>query len=94
MKILVVSDYSTPTGGAEIYVLQLRSLLREAGHDVLLLSSSVGATAPSCRRDAAAIGRWTTARMRTPARSSRECRFGVSIAEVIDYLKKYQPPPA
>jgi len=42
MKILIVNDYSTPTGGAEIYVLQLRTFLREAGHDALLFSSSVG----------------------------------------------------
>ena len=42
MKILIVSDYSTPTGGAEIYTLQLRTLLREAGHEVLLFASSVG----------------------------------------------------
>ena len=42
MKILIVNDYSTPTGGAEIYVLQLRTFLREAGHNALLFSSSVG----------------------------------------------------
>ena len=42
MRILLVSDYSTPTGGAEIYCLQLRTLLRKAGHDALLFSSSVG----------------------------------------------------
>lgn len=42
MKILIVNDYSTPTGGTEIYCLKLRSLLREAGHDARLFSSSVG----------------------------------------------------
>ena len=41
MKILIITDYSTPRGGAEIYCLKLRQLLREAGHDARLFSSTV-----------------------------------------------------
>jgi len=42
MKILIINDYSTPTGGAEIYSLKLRALLRNAGHDARLFASSIG----------------------------------------------------
>ncbi|MEM8819061.1 MAG: glycosyltransferase family 4 protein [Pseudomonadota bacterium] len=42
MKVLLLSDFSTPQGGAEIYCLQLRDLLRTAGHEARLLSSDVG----------------------------------------------------
>ena len=45
MRILLVSDYSTLTGGVEIYLDQLRRLLREAGHEAVLFSSTVGAKA-------------------------------------------------
>jgi glycosyltransferase involved in cell wall biosynthesis len=39
MKILLLHDYGTPTGGAELQMLALRLGLRERGHDVRLLSS-------------------------------------------------------
>lgn len=42
MKILLINDYSTPTGGAEVYSLNLRGALREAGHEAMLFASSVG----------------------------------------------------
>ena len=42
MRILLVSDYSAPTGGVEIYLAQLRRLLREAGHEIELFTSAVG----------------------------------------------------
>jgi glycosyltransferase involved in cell wall biosynthesis len=40
MKILLISDYATPTGGAELMVLALRAALRRRGHDARLLASS------------------------------------------------------
>src|ERR1700679_3026124 len=40
MRILLVSDYATPTGGAELMVLMLRDALRLRGHDARLLASS------------------------------------------------------
>jgi len=44
MKILLVSDYATPTGGAEIRMLDLRNGLRELGHDARLFASSAEPT--------------------------------------------------
>jgi glycosyltransferase involved in cell wall biosynthesis len=40
MKILLLNDYGTPHGGAEIATILLRDGLRRRGHDALLLSSS------------------------------------------------------
>jgi glycosyltransferase involved in cell wall biosynthesis len=42
MKILLISDYATPTGGAEIGTLALRTELRRRGHDARLFASSAG----------------------------------------------------
>jgi len=41
VKILLINDYGTPEGGAEIQISRLRSLLREKGHDARLFASSV-----------------------------------------------------
>jgi glycosyltransferase involved in cell wall biosynthesis len=40
MRILLISDYGTPTGGAELMLLALRKGLRERGHDARLMASS------------------------------------------------------
>jgi len=40
VKILLVSDYGTPAGGAEVQLLGLRKELRRRGHDARLFSSS------------------------------------------------------
>lgn len=40
MKILLVNDYATPSGGAELTVLRLRDALRQRGHTVRLFASS------------------------------------------------------
>jgi glycosyltransferase involved in cell wall biosynthesis len=39
MKILLIHDYGTATGGAELQMLALRQDLRERGHDVRLFTS-------------------------------------------------------
>ncbi|MCU0526511.1 MAG: glycosyltransferase family 4 protein [Elainella sp. Prado103] len=39
MKILLLHDYGTATGGAELQMLSLRQNLRDRGHEVKLLSS-------------------------------------------------------
>lgn len=39
MKILLLNDYGTATGGAELQMLALREGLRDRGHDVRLLAS-------------------------------------------------------
>ncbi|MGD1904962.1 MAG: glycosyltransferase family 4 protein [Leptolyngbyaceae cyanobacterium] len=41
MKILLVNDYGTPTGGAELLMLSLRDGLRQRGHDARLFSTGV-----------------------------------------------------
>jgi len=40
MRILLVTDYATPTGGAELMMLRLRDRLRNLSHDARLFSSS------------------------------------------------------
>jgi hypothetical protein len=40
MKILLVNDYGTLTGGAEIQMVLLRDELRKRGHDARLFASS------------------------------------------------------
>lgn len=44
MRILLVNDLGTPTGGAETFMLLLRSTLRQKGHDVRLFSGSAQPT--------------------------------------------------
>ncbi|NEQ25167.1 MAG: glycosyltransferase, partial [Microcoleus sp. SIO2G3] len=39
MKILLLHDYGTATGGAELQMLSLRQGLRDRGHEVRLLAS-------------------------------------------------------
>ena len=40
MKVLLIHDYGTPTGGAELQMLALRRQLRNRGHDARLFSST------------------------------------------------------
>ena len=40
MKILLVNDYGTPTGGAELLLISLRRALRARGHDARFFTSS------------------------------------------------------
>ena len=41
MRILLVNDYGTPDGGAEIQMYRLRHLLRELGHDARLFTTGI-----------------------------------------------------
>ncbi|MBL1211119.1 glycosyltransferase family 4 protein [Geminocystis sp. GBBB08] len=63
MKILLINDYATPTGGAAISILTLRDLLRQKGHDVRLFSSSVRISGQKPLADYYCFG--TTSRFRT-----------------------------
>ena len=47
MKILLVNDYGTPDGGAEIATLSLRDGLRRRGHEVVLLATDARGNVPS-----------------------------------------------
>lgn len=42
MRILVLSDWMTNAGGAEVYITELREMLLTAGHDVMLLTCGAG----------------------------------------------------
>jgi glycosyltransferase involved in cell wall biosynthesis len=55
MKILLVHDYGTPDGGAEIATLSLRDGLRRRGHEALLLATDVRGSVPS-QADVACTG--------------------------------------
>ena len=43
MKILLINDYATLTGGAEVAMQVLRDGLQQRGHEVRILASSAGA---------------------------------------------------
>ncbi len=62
MKILLVSDYGTPSGGAEIMTLALRAALRQRGHDARLLTTRAQPLPIPVEGDYFCFG--TTSRMR------------------------------
>lgn len=51
MKILIVSDYGAPAGGAEYYTLNLITGLKNAGHAVRLLSGGRQVHGVACMAD-------------------------------------------
>jgi glycosyltransferase involved in cell wall biosynthesis len=63
MRILLVSDYGTPTGGAEIQFVGLREELRKRGHDARWFTTSARPNGAQSLSDAACFG--TTSRFRT-----------------------------
>ncbi len=63
MKILLLSDYGTPTGGAEMSVIHLRAGLRARGHDARLFASRAGTDRVASVADWHCAG--TTSRWRT-----------------------------
>jgi len=63
MKILLVNDYGSPIGGAEVLTFALRDALRQQGHDVRLFSSSVGTSVDSEKAEYECYG--TLSRFRT-----------------------------
>ncbi len=56
MRVLLVTDYATPTGGAELRVLALRDALRRRGHDARLFASSAKPLGASSDADYACFG--------------------------------------
>ncbi|MBW4495131.1 MAG: glycosyltransferase family 4 protein [Oscillatoria princeps RMCB-10] len=63
MKILLVNDYGTPTGGAELMMLALREGLRQRGHDARLFASCAKGGAAESLADFECFG--TTSSFRT-----------------------------
>lgn len=68
MKILLINDYGSPNGGAEIATLLLRAGLRDRGHEALLLSSSARPSGGASDADIACLG--TTGRFRALLQSA------------------------
>ena len=77
MKILLVNDYATPTGGAELIMLALRQQLRELGHDARLFASSARPLNKKSEADYECLG--TTSKFRTLLQSSNPWAVHVRI---------------
>lgn len=63
MKVLLLSDYATLTGGAEIAVAGLRDGLRQRGHDARWLASSARPMGAASRADYECLGSLSRSRI-------------------------------
>ncbi len=63
MKVLLINDYATPTGGAELIMLALRQKLRSLGHDARLFATSARPLNKRSEADYECLG--TISRFRT-----------------------------
>lgn len=63
MKILLINDYGTPTGGAELMMLALRDGLRQRGHDARLFTTNARPLEVNSQADYECVG--TTSSFRT-----------------------------
>jgi glycosyltransferase involved in cell wall biosynthesis len=85
MRILLVSDYGTPTGGAEIQFLGMRERLRSQGHEVRLFTSSARPTAVPIAADDTCLG--TTSPLRTLLQTANPWAAGALRA----VLRRFRP---
>jgi len=85
MKILLVNDYGTPTGGTELLTLALRDGLRERGHDARLFTSSARPGIWDSHADYECIG--TTSRFRTLLQTANPWAYW----QLRRVLAKFQP---
>ncbi|NOS77606.1 MAG: glycosyltransferase family 4 protein [Nitrospira sp.] len=85
MKILLINDYGSPIGGAEVLTFALRDELRRLGHDVRLFASSAGASPASPEADYLCYG--TLSRFRTLLQTLNPWAF-VRLRRV---LQEFQP---
>ncbi|MEQ9482401.1 glycosyltransferase [Coleofasciculus sp. F4-SAH-05] len=85
MKILLVNDYATPTGGAELAMLSLRKGLRKRGHDARLFASSAQRQTSDSLADYECLG--TTSSFRTLLQTANPWAF-VQLKRV---LAEFQP---
>lgn len=74
MKILLITDYATPTGGAEILTIALRDGLRSRGHDARLFASSARPLNAQSQADYHCFG--TTSSFRTLLQTANFWAFG------------------
>ncbi|UUO17809.1 glycosyltransferase family 4 protein [Dolichospermum heterosporum] len=85
MKILLITDYATPTGGAEIQTIALRDGLRSRGHDARLFASSACPLNAQSQADYHCLG--TTSRLRTLLQTANFWAFG----KLKQILAEFQP---
>jgi glycosyltransferase involved in cell wall biosynthesis len=99
MRILLVNDYGTLAGGAEVIVFGLRDALRDRGHDVRVFTSSARAGGGDSLADDHCFG--TTSRWRTLVQSANLAaagplraaiaRFEPDVVHVNLYLTQLSP---
>lgn len=85
MKVLIVSDYGTPTGGAELQSLRFRDLLRERGHDVLMFSSDARSGGAEIASDVTCFG------TQGPARRVLQAANPWAAVALRQLMAKFQP---
>jgi glycosyltransferase involved in cell wall biosynthesis len=84
MKILLVNDYGTDTGGAELHMRSLRSQLHARGHDARLFSSTALLRPGDEPPDYACVG--TASKFRTLLQTANPWASG-RLSNVIDEFK-------
>lgn len=85
MKILLITDYATPTGGAEILTIALRDGLRSRGHDARIFASSARPLKAQSQADYHCFG--TTSSFRTLLQTANFWAFG----KLKQILTEFQP---
>lgn len=99
MRILLVNDYGTMAGGAEVIVLSLRDALRSRGHEVRVLTSDASEQADPLFADATCLGstsRWRTVLQSANPLAARAVRrmvadFKPDVVHVNLYLTQLSP---
>jgi glycosyltransferase involved in cell wall biosynthesis len=99
VKILLVNDYGTFAGGAEVILINLRDALRARGHEVRVFASSAQAGSEANQADDLGFG--TTGRWRTVVQSANPAaawalrravaRFAPDVVHVNLYLTQLSP---
>jgi glycosyltransferase involved in cell wall biosynthesis len=85
MKILLLNDYASPAGGAEIITLGLRDELRRRGHDARLFGSTAKTCAQPSEADFHGFG--TTG----PFRTLLQCANFAAQASLRKTLRDFRP---
>lgn len=85
MRILLVNDYGTIDGGAEVIVLGLRDVLRERGHHVRLFTTSAGSNTRELHADTSCFG------TKSGFRTAVQCLNVSAIRGIREVLRNFSP---
>jgi len=85
MRILLINDYGTIDGGAEVIVLGLRDALRARGHDVRLFTTSAGSNARELHADTSCFG------TKSGFRTAVQCLNVSAIRGIREVLRNFRP---